>query len=101
MFFKTQLNDSTWVLLEAEASQAFTKSALEGGDMSPETAFLNVAKVSAQIASAVAASLRPVIKANPGFEVEMSFALKSDGGGNVMIATQPTNGQFHLNLRLG
>jgi hypothetical protein len=99
MFFETQLDDQTWVLLDAESQVAFSKGGNEAAHADPSTAMKRALALSAQVGSALAKQLQPVAHANPGMEIQFEFAIKADPAGNVFIGAKPDDGQFHVRVR--
>lgn len=98
MFFQSKIDDSTWILVDAEASGAFAKNELEGdSQMTPANAVRNSLHVAAVMARALSAKLADDF--DPRMEVQVEFGVKADGSGNVMIGTNPEGAQFRVTLR--
>ena len=97
MFYVTDLDDATQVVIEAETSSAFAKSDLEVKP-NPTLALQNAIETSARVASRFARELRPVM-ASTGSDAEVSFSMKCDHTGLVMLAMNPEEGQFKVTLR--
>lgn len=102
-FFQTKLADNVFVNLEAEASGALAKGRGEAGnaDVTPETAFINVAKTAGLMAAAFSARVSPILKQAPGAKMDVVFGIKSDQGGNVMVSSFTNGGQFMVTLHFG
>ena len=99
MFFQTQLDDQTWILLDAEATTSFEKSHF-GHEATPANAVQNTFKLAAQFTRALSQQMEPVVHAgHVGMGVELSFAIKVDVHGNVFISHSPEDGQFRLTVR--
>ena len=98
MFFESKIDDQTWLLLEAETTGAFAKSGLEGSKMSPELAFQNLCTVSAQVARGLSQMFDEKL-AGTNTEVDVTFGVKSDAGGNVMVCFKPGEGQLSVTVR--
>lgn len=98
MFFESKIDDQNWLLLETETSGAFAKNALEGSSMTPDMAFQNLCLVSSQVAAGMVKILDEKL-AGTQLEVDVNFSVRSDAGGNVMVAMKPGEGQFSVTLR--
>ena len=97
MFYVTDLDDATQIVIEAETSSAFAKSDLEVKP-NPTRAFQNAISTSAQVAARFGKELRPVM-AETGADAEVSFSMKCDHTGLVMMAMNPDEGQFKVTMR--
>jgi hypothetical protein len=96
MFYVTDLDDDTQIVIEAATSGAFAKSDLEVRP-NPRLALQNAITTTGQIAQKFATELRPAMAASRA-EAEVSFSVKCDHTGLVMIAMNPTEGQFKVTL---
>lgn len=96
MFYSTKINDTTNVLMEAEAGGAFAKNDLEELP-DPDTALLRminlVGDIGKQISAAVGAKMQG---GKVDFEVE--FGTRADASGTVMLAQRPGDGQFRVRI---
>lgn len=97
MLFQSRLDENTYVLIDAETSGAFAKNDL-GVEASPDKALGNILDLTGKLARGVSVQLAEQMKGLHG-EVDVTFALKSDTFGQVMIAARPTDGQFTVNVR--
>jgi len=84
--------------LEAEASGAFVKSELETRAV-PEKAVENAVLSARQLAVYLADQLKPVLTER-GMSAEVSFGIRCDGSGTVMIAQELSKGQFACRLTI-
>lgn len=101
-FFQTKLADNVFVNLEAEAAGGMAKGRAEGGgDITPEGAFLAVAKTAGLMAAAFSARVGPILKQSNGAKMDVQFCIKSDSAGNVMISANQGVGQFVCTLHFG
>lgn len=102
-FFQTKLAENVFVNLEAEAAGGLAKSRGEGqnAEITPEAAFLNVAKTAGLMAAAFSARVGPILKQAPGTKMDVVFGIKSDQGGNVMVSSFTNGGQFMVTLHFG
>lgn len=98
MHFESKIDDQTWLLIEAETSGAFSKSDFEDSKFTPQLAFLNLCTVSAQVALGLTRSLEERLGGTQA-EVDVTFGVKSDAHGNVMVAMKPDEGQFSVTVR--
>lgn len=96
MFYVTDLDDDTQIIIEAATSGAFAKSDLEVRP-DPRLALQNAIATTSQIAQKFAESLRPTMSAT-GADAEVSFSMKCDHTGLVMIAMNPGEGQFSVTM---
>ncbi len=96
MFYITDLDDDTQIVIEAATSGAFAKSDLEVRP-NPSLALQNAITTTGQIAQKFATELRPTMVAT-GADAEVSFSMKCDHTGLVMIAMNPGEGQFQITM---
>ena len=96
MNYATKLDENTRLLIEAEASGAFVKSDLEELP-DPETAVLRMVDTVAKVGAAMAKQITPGFQGT-GCSWELSFSVKADGFGTVMIANTPEAGQFKVSV---
>ena len=97
MFYTTDLDDDTQIIIEAATSGAFAKSDLEVRP-NPTLALLNAIETCGQIAQKFADGLAPTM-AETGADAEVCFSMKCDHTGLVMIAMNPDEGQFKVTMR--
>jgi hypothetical protein len=102
-FFQTKLADNVFVNLEAEAAGGLAKGVREAGnaEVSPEMAFINVAKTAGLMAAAFSARVGPILKQAQGAKMDVSFGIKVAQDGAVMVSSQTGIGQFHVTLHYG
>jgi hypothetical protein len=95
----TELDDAGEILmlLEAETTGAFTKSESEI-ESNPLQAFKMATKNSAIICRRLADSMAQGM-AGSGCDFEVSFALKIDSAGGVMIGMTSDDGQFRVTVK--
>lgn len=91
----TKIGDTT-VLLEAPASSGISKSDAEM-KAEPQKAIANCMNMVKLVAAYFNHEVGPVIR-KLGGSIELSFAIRSDSLGNVMIAQDSHEGQFQLKL---
>jgi hypothetical protein len=96
VFYITQLDEQTKLVLEAEASGAFAKSDLEVRP-DPEKALVNAIDTARTLTRWLAHELGPTMR-EVGAEAQIAFSLKADSQGMVMIGMRPGDGQFQCTL---
>ncbi len=94
--YLTRIGD-TEILLEAPASSAFAKSSANN-DADPRQAINNMVKAIKAIAAYMGPELMPVVRAT-GMAAEVSFNVRADMYGLVMISESTGVGQFAATLR--
>lgn len=99
MFYITHLDDDTSLVLEAETSGAFAKSDLEVKP-NPTKALINAVATARTFARFLANELGPTLK-ETGAEADITFSIKADSQGMVMIGMKPGEGQIHCSLKFG
>lgn len=98
MNYPTRIDDDTLLLLEAEASGAFTKN--QGSvEASPITALANAIDMARTLAGHLADELKPTL-AEKGMDAEFTFSIKCDGNGQVMISQDTSGGQLLCRLTI-
>lgn len=97
-FFMTQVTEDTEVFLETETTGAFNKSALEVRP-DPRKAFLNTVDACNKLGIALAEQLHETME-TARCDIDMSFGIKVDGNGSVMIAKEMANCQFNVAIHL-
>ncbi len=96
MFYMTDLDDETQLVMEAEAGGAFNKNDLEVRP-NPQKAFKNAVETAKTLAGHLATELRPTLNAT-GADAEITFAIKCDSAGMVLISQRTSEGQFLCKL---
>lgn len=96
-FIMTQVSDDVMMLLECEMTGAFSKSEMEIKP-NPMMAFLNGVDAMAKIARSVGDGVvGPMLEA--GCDMDVTFGIKIDGAGAVLIAQDHNLCQFKVNLK--
>ena len=98
MFYVTDLDDTTQVVIEAETSSAFAKSDLEVRP-NPQHALVNAMNTASDFAKRLVLEFREAVDAAGG-EAELAFSMKCDHTGLVMIAMNPEEGQLRVSLKM-
>jgi hypothetical protein len=98
LFYPTYLDDDTMLLMEAEASGAFAKGEMEVRPV-PEKATENAVQSAQLLAMYVTDKLKPVL-IDRGVSAEVSFGIRCDGNGAVMIAQDLGKAQFTCKLTI-
>lgn len=98
MFYVTDLDDKTQLVIEAETSSAFAKSDLEVRP-NPQSALVNAMETATYFAGRMVNEFRDVVN-EAGGEAEISYSMKCDHTGLVMLAMNPEEGQFKVTLRI-
>lgn len=98
LFYPTKLDEQTILLLEAETSGAFVKSDLEVRP-DPEQALVNAVAAAETISRYVARKMKPSLREN-GAIAEVSFSIRCDGNGSVMLAQDAARGQLLCKLTI-
>lgn len=96
--YLTRLGDKE-ILLEAPASDAFAKSDSEV-KADPQKALVNCLDTIRTLATAMGQQLGPMMQRS-GASFEMSFAVRADGSGLVMVSEDAQTGQFQCTIRFG
>ena len=91
-FFKTKLNKTEYVMLEAETSGAFVKSDLEVRP-DPETALLTALDTVAKVAVSLGEKM-----AGATASTEITFGVKIQPTGLVLISQRPDDGQISCTI---
>jgi hypothetical protein len=97
--FVTQIEGDTMMLMEAETSGAFAKSDLEIRP-NPMAAFDASLDALGRIGRVAAERLRQQYDGTGIESVELTFGIKTDGAGSVMIAQVNEAAQFTVKLSL-
>lgn len=97
MFYEVNLDDETRVLLEGQASGALTKGG-SGPNFVPDDALDNCIDLIRKVAEKLSADVAPVIDGSY-CALDVSFSIRADGNGTVMIGQDPNCGQFHVTIR--
>ena len=97
--FVTQLEGDTMMLLEAETSGAFAKSELEIKP-NPMAAFDNSVALMGTIGRIMSERLAAEFGGGGVEKAVVSFGIKVDGAGSVMLAQETDKAQFALTLTL-
>jgi hypothetical protein len=97
LFFVTELDENTMILIEAETSAAFGKNDLEVRP-DPLRAYKNAVLLAGQLSRAMADGLA---KAHAGTDNDtaVTFGLRVDSNGSVMIAQSLDKAQIHITVR--
>lgn len=98
MFYVTDLDDKTQLVIEAETSSAFAKSDLEVRP-NPQHALVNAMETATYFAGRLVNEFRDVVN-EAGGEAEISYSMKCDHTGLVMLAMNPEEGQVKVTLRI-
>lgn len=98
MFYPTQLDDDTMLYLETETSGAFAKSDLEVRP-DPLSALKGAVDMAKTFSAYVAREIKPVLNQHQMY-AEITFAVKCDGHGSVMIAMDKDKGQLTCKLAI-
>jgi hypothetical protein len=97
MFYPTQLDENTQVLIEAPASGALGKSDMEIRP-DPLRALLNCQDLVGKIARGFATSVGNALDGT-GMDFEVEFAVRADAYGSVMISQHTGEGQFICRIK--
>jgi hypothetical protein len=99
MFYQTRLDENTTMIIEAEVGGAFAKSDLEVRP-DPDKALVNLVDVASTFAKYIATEFNRALSGQNA-EAEVSFAVKADSFGMVMVGMKPNEGQLQCTLRFG
>jgi hypothetical protein len=97
VFFEVNFDEETRVLLEGAASGAIGKGA-GGKDAIPDHALDNIIDLVRRVSAKVATEVAPVVDGTL-CTFELTFGVRSDGNGTVMIAQEPENSQFRVTIK--
>jgi hypothetical protein len=99
LFYPTQIDEKTRILVEAETSGAFVKSDIEELP-DPETAVVRaiqqIGVIGKQIGEVVGKQFE-----GTGTAFEVTFSMKLDAVGLVLLAQSPESGQFKVSVIRG
>lgn len=98
MFYEVNFDDETRVLFEGQASGAISKGGRAGNDMIPDDALDNSLDLLRKVATKLSTEVAPIVDGTY-CSVEIEFGIRADGNGTVMIAQDPSIGQFRVTLR--
>ena len=98
LFYPTNLDEKTTLLLETEVSGAFVKSDLEIRP-DPETALKNAVVAARTFAEHVATEMRSSLELHK-MGMEVRFGVRCDGNGTVMIGQNLGNSQLVFKIDL-
>jgi hypothetical protein len=93
----TQVTDDVMLLLEAETTGAFSKSDLEIRP-NPIMAYLNSIDTVAKMGSSFSSGLSSTME-TAGCDIDVTFGVKIDGAGSVMISKEQQVCQFNVTMR--
>ena len=96
-FFMTQVTDDVMLLLEAETTGAFSKSDLEIRP-NPIMAYLNSIDAVAKLGNSFSSGLSSTME-SAGCDIDVTFGVKIDGAGSVMISKEQQVCQFNVTMR--
>lgn len=96
-FFMTQVTEDVMLLLEAETTGAFSKSDLEIRP-NPLMAFLNSVDAVSKLGKSFSDGLSPTME-TAGCDIDVTFGVKVDGNGSVMVSKEATSCQFNVTMR--
>jgi hypothetical protein len=99
VFYEVNFDEETRILFEGQASGAISKG---GGGMGknfiPDDALDNSLDLIRQVATKLATEVAPTLDGTL-CSVELTFSVRADGNGTVMIAQDPSLGQFRVTLK--
>jgi Trypsin-co-occurring domain 1 len=95
--FQTELEGDRLILLEAEPSADFNKSELEVRP-SPMLAFERSMAAIGEIGRTLSARVRHELDGTGAETAEVTFGVKIDGAGSVMIAQESARSQFAVKI---
>ena len=98
MFYEVNYDEETRVLLEGQASGALTKGGGSGPSFIPDEALNNSIKLIKQVAQKVTSEIAPVVDGTY-CAMDITFSVRADGNGTVMIAQDPSLGQFQVTIK--
>jgi hypothetical protein len=96
VFYEVDINEETQILLEGQASGALVKGR-GGPSFMPSEAFKNSIDIIKLVASTVAKEVSPAM-VGTGCTYEIEFSVRTDGNGTVMLAQDPSLGQFKVKV---
>ncbi len=98
LFYPTNLDDETTLYLEAETSGAFAKNDLEIRP-DPLTALASAIVSAEKFSRYIAKTMKPALREH-GMDAEITFGVRCDGFGAVMIAQDLGRGQLTCKLTI-
>ena len=99
MFFPSELDENTTILIEAETSAAFAKSDMEERP-DPRSAFLNAVALAAKLSSAVSDGFGTSIQGQ-GASGTATFGVRIASSGAVMLSQTLDRAQIQVAIRFG
>lgn len=98
MFYEVNFDEETRVLFEGQASGALSKGSRGGPSFIPDDALDNSLDLAKKLALRVATDLAPVVDGTV-CSMEVTFGIRADGNGTVMISQTPDIGQFKVVIK--
>lgn len=98
MFYPTELDAETTLYIETETSGAFAKSDLEIRP-DPLKALVNAIEMAKTLSRHLAKEIKPALR-EYNMDAELSFGVRCDGHGSVMIAMDKDKGQLSCKLTI-
>jgi len=99
MFYEVNFDDETRILLEGQASGALAKGGGRGGlEFIPDTALDNCIDLIRKVAQKISTEVAPAIDGSY-CAMDISFSIRADGNGTVMLGQDPNVGQFQVTIK--
>lgn len=97
MFYEVNFDDETRIMFEGQASGAIAKGG-QKTDFIPDDAFDNSIDLIKKVALRIATDVGPVVDGTV-CSMEIEFGVRADGNGVVMLAQDPSIGQFRVVIK--
>ena len=97
MFYEVNFDEETRVLLEGQASGAIAKGGSDTGFI-PDDALDNSIDLIQKIVARMSTEVMPSIDGQL-CSMEVSFSIRADGNGTIMLAQTPEAGQFRVTIK--
>jgi hypothetical protein len=98
MFYEVNYNEDTRILLEGQASGALAKGGGAGKDFIPDDALDNCMDLIKKVAHRLSTDVAPTIDGTY-CAMDVTFSIRADGNGTVMLGQDPSCGQFQVTIR--
>lgn len=98
MFYEVLIDEETRCLLEGQASGSISKGGEGELFFNPQEALHNIDGLMRSVARSLAGGAMQEF-GELGFDAEVCFSIRADGNGTVMIAQDPSLGQFKVTLK--
>lgn len=97
MFYEVNFDEETRVLMEGQASGAISKGG-DSTDFIPDDALDNAIDLIQKVVARVSTEVMPAVDGQL-CSMDLTFGVRADGNGTIMIAQTPELGQFKVTIK--